>query len=190
MAEKTRKAIHQTAKGKTTNGKTGRRTTGRARATAKPTLERKKTAQAEAEKKPAAANGGNHSGSGSAAEPVPGEKHGLALLKQKAVKLIDEQGAELVIALMKEGRNGNASAARLLVMLAKYSEPEMLATPHGRDFMKSILNMANEPEFEHPEEEKKYVITEVGKDVNPEVKAPAKIELGNLPEAELAGVTG
>jgi hypothetical protein len=189
MAEKTRKAIHRTAKGKTTNGKPGKRTRGRARATAKPTLKRKKKAQAEAEKKPATANGGKHSSS-RRAEPIPGEKHGLQLLKQKAIELIDMQGAQLVAALMEAAKKGNASAARLLFMLIQYSEPEILAVPNGRNFMESILKMANEPEFEHPEEGRQIADIEVGKDDSLEVKAPVQIELGRVLEAELAGVSG
>ena len=171
MAETT-ETTHKTAKGRTINGKPDNRRTGRAGARAKQPLGRPKKAQAEAQKRrkttvpgkrPRDAATTQPPDPGAATrqpevsdntEPAEPEKPGLDRLTEAVDTLLtEEKCGQIAKSLAKQIAGGNASSAKVLIMLADQRKRKSEMERNQKLTSEFIQDLCSEPEYEEPAED-------------------------------------
>lgn len=155
MAEKTEKSTVKRAKGKSTNGKSGRRKSASADARAKRPARRKKAPAAEtARKQQAAGETLQPAGGSAAAQPVDGERLGVDRLTDAVDQLLNkEKSKQIATSLADQVAQGNASSARVLIMLADRKKRSSDLNAEKAEMTNLLLNLANQPEYEEPAED-------------------------------------
>lgn len=152
MAEKSRKATHAKAKGRTTNGKPGRTTAGRAGARTKPAVEPQKTTPAEAPaQEPQPADETSRPG-GAAGLPRPAEteSHGLDRLIEKLDKMLDRESEGIADSWAKQIKAGDPGCLKGMVSLLgqKKRRDELKGEEESRALR--LHQLAAEPEYQEP----------------------------------------
>jgi hypothetical protein len=170
MAETTEKTTHKRAKGRTIDGQPHRRRTGRAGAREKRPLGPQKAAQAEAQKRKKTTLPRKRPRAGATIQPpdaggatdnsqaAQSAKDGIALLKQEAAKILQEDFHPLLHALKKKALKGYASSMNLIVEYAKPGPPapgdKSVDKSEDGCFTNCVQDLAAQPEFIDPADDK------------------------------------
>jgi hypothetical protein len=167
MAESTKKIIHKIAKGRTNNGKSTRRTTGRAGARAKRPLGAQKTAQAEAQKRnkrtiprkwPRTLLAANHpvANGGASDRPEPGdsEKNGLDRVTEELDRLLNEKSADIARSLADQISKGNGNCTKIAIALVEKMKRKLEMKKNKGRIRAMVGALHDEPEYDEPAEGK------------------------------------
>lgn len=157
MAESTKKITHKRAKGRAIDGKSTRRTTGRAGARGKRPIGPQKTAQAEAQKRKKRTfprnlrihfpGAGRAAGTPHAAESG---KYGIDRLTQEIDRMLENESTNLARALVKQIAEGHAGSARIAVALTEKMKRKEEMESNQERLRETIDKVQSEPEFEEP----------------------------------------
>lgn len=172
MAETTEKSTHKTAKGRTINGKPDRRRTRRAGARAKRPLGPQKTAQAEAQKRKkttvprkrprasatiqlpepgAATQQLAVDGAPDTTQPAEPGKPGLDRLTEAVDAQLDAKKCEEIAkSLANQAAGGNASSAKVLIMLADQKKRKVEMEMNQLLAWEIVHGLDSEPEYQEP----------------------------------------
>lgn len=147
MAETLQEKTHKKAKGKTKNGKPGRATTRRPRATAKLIRKREKTPPAPAEKKqkPTDCKAGD-------AGFVPAGIRGVDLLRRRADEYLLMHFEELIEGIGEKACEGHNGDFKVLVGLANETPAILVASPDRAELTGTLEKLDSEPEYKQRED--------------------------------------